>query len=646
MCEKQSRKQPKSKMEKLEAEIERLQNVEAELKRSLQFTESLLSAVPIPVFFKDAEGRYLGCNRAFTEIVGVTPDEIKGKKVHEVWPSEHAEIYHQKDLEVMDNLEHQTYEFVVKDKTGANRSVIFNKDVFLSEKGKAIGLVGSFVDITARKQAEEKLRESEAFLNKVLNSSLSGIYIYDLKIGRNTFINPQYTELTGLTIDDIKVFDQKQFFERFHPEDHLAVSEHMKAVASAPDGKVLEVEYRFRTADGRWISCLSRDSVFRRDADGSVRQIIGAFLDITRSKRIEKMLTELNETLEERVQERVKELNCLYSISAFGYKPHVSLAENIQGVVTLIPPAWQYPEMTCARIILEGKEFRTLNFKETSWKQSCEIILNQEQIGLVEVFYLKELPQRDEGPFIAEERLLIEAIAEHVSRNVERHRSEESIKSLSRELIRIQERERHRISRDLHDKVAQDLASLKIAIETLFCDIPAIVRSQTLKMAKILQILEESIRSVRKISYDLHPAGLDEMGLAVALEMLCNEYSEHHAIDIGFHSAGIEKLKMDSNTQINLYRIVQEGLNNISRHAEAKNVRLKLVAAYPNIILRMEDDGKGFEIEKRMRESVLEKRMGLMSMRERANLLGGKVRITSKEGKGTKVVVKFPYQKK
>ena len=136
------------------------------------------------------------------------------------------------------------------------------------------------------------------------------------------------------------------------------------------------------------------------------------------------------------------------------------------------------------------------------------------------------------------------------------------------------------------------------------------------------------------------------MGLAVALEMLCDEYSEHHAIDIGFHSAGVEKLKIDSNTQINLYRIVQEGLNNICRHAAAKNVSIKLVAAYPNIILRMEDDGKGFEIEKRMRETVLEKRMGLMSMRERANLLGGKVRITSKEGKGTKVVVKFPFKKK
>jgi PAS domain S-box-containing protein len=80
-------------------------------------------------------------------------------------------MVHQKDLEVMDNLEHQTYEFVVKDKNGANRSVIFNKDVFLDEKGNANGLVGSFVDITARKHAEKKLRESEAFL-KELNERL------------------------------------------------------------------------------------------------------------------------------------------------------------------------------------------------------------------------------------------------------------------------------------------------------------------------------------------------------------------------------------------------------------------------------------------------------------------------------------------
>jgi two-component system, NarL family, sensor kinase len=520
MGEKLTHNPSDSLLKEFKAEIERLQNVETELKRNLQFTESLLSAVPIPVFFKDAEGRYLGCNKAFTEVVGVTPAEIRGKKVHEVWPSRLAETYHQKDLAVMRDSEHQTYEFVVKDKNGAERAVIFNKDVFFNEIGEVDGLVGSFIDITERKQTEEKLRENEAYLKK------------------------------------------------------------------------------------------------------------------------------LNETLEERVKERVKELNCLYGISTLVYKPHESLAQNIQGVVNQIPLAWQKPELTHARIILEDREFRTPNFRESVWKQSCGIILDRETIGRIEVFSLTEWPERDPGPFLAEERLLLEAIAGHVSRIVHRHRSEESIKSLGRELIRIQEKERHRISRDLHDKVAQDLASLKIAIENHYRTLPASAGPQTLSASKILKILDESIRNVRKISYDLHPAGLDEMGIAVALEMLCNDYCEQHAIDVRFQSAGIDKLKLDSSTQINLYRIVQEGLNNICRHAEAKQVRIKLVAAYPNVILRIEDDGKGFDIEKRLREIVHEKRMGLLSMRERAGLLGGSAHVTSIKGKGTKVVIKFPFTTK
>jgi PAS domain-containing protein len=81
MCQKTTRKQPKSSLKELEAEIQRLQHVEAELNRSLQFTESLLSAVPIPVFFKDAEGRYLVCNKAFTDMIGVTPEKVRRNSV-------------------------------------------------------------------------------------------------------------------------------------------------------------------------------------------------------------------------------------------------------------------------------------------------------------------------------------------------------------------------------------------------------------------------------------------------------------------------------------------------------------------------------------------------------------------------------------
>jgi PAS domain S-box-containing protein len=111
-------------------------------------------AIPTPVFYKDKKA-YLGCNSAFAEFTGVSSDQLKGKTVMELWPSENAEVYHQKDLEVLHNPERQMYEFKVQDKNGINRPVIFVKDVFLDENKRVAGIVGAFLDITERKRMEE-----------------------------------------------------------------------------------------------------------------------------------------------------------------------------------------------------------------------------------------------------------------------------------------------------------------------------------------------------------------------------------------------------------------------------------------------------------------------------------------------------------
>jgi len=134
--------------------------------------------------------------------------------------------------------------------------------------------------------------------------------------------------------------------------------------------------------------------------------------------------------------ERVKELDCLYGISNLIEKQGISLEEIFQGTVDLIPHSWQYPEITCARITMQGQIFQTNSFEETIWKQVSDILVHDERLGTLEVCYLEEKPESDEGSFLKEETNLINAIAERLARIFERKRAEEALRDVQEELIR------------------------------------------------------------------------------------------------------------------------------------------------------------------------------------------------------------------
>ena len=163
-------------------------------------------------------------------------------------------------------------------------------------------------EIEERKQAEEDFRDSEQFASKVLESSLNGLYIFDLEKQLNVYINSQYTELTGYTLDSLHSIGEQGFINLFYPDDLSRIERHMDEVMQAKDGEVIEIEYRFKRSSGEWMWCLSRDAVFERKPDGISKQLIGTFLDITDRKRAEEELGKMNLELEERVQQRTAQL--------------------------------------------------------------------------------------------------------------------------------------------------------------------------------------------------------------------------------------------------------------------------------------------------------------------------------------------------
>ena len=152
--------------------------------------------------------------------------------------------------------------------------------------------------------------------------------------------------------------------------------------------------------------------------------------EIAERKRVEEALRKRTHDLDG----RIKELQCLYGISRFVERQDRSLREIIQGIVDLIPSAWQYPEIACARAILEGDEFRTRNFEGTTWRQTSSIIVHGEQIGTLEIGYLEERPESDEGPFQKEERSLLNAIAKRLAEIIERVRIEETLRASEKQL--------------------------------------------------------------------------------------------------------------------------------------------------------------------------------------------------------------------
>nr|WP_320190659.1 LuxR C-terminal-related transcriptional regulator [uncultured Desulfobacter sp.] len=134
------------------------------------------------------------------------------------------------------------------------------------------------------------------------------------------------------------------------------------------------------------------------------------------------------------LQERMKEINCLYGISKILEQAGLSLEDTFQQVVNLIPPSWQYPEITCAQLLINDQSFRTKNYKNTFWKQQAKIIAYGEPIGILTVCYLEKRPDMDEGPFLTEERSLIDAVAELLGRTIKRKQAEAELRESRRKL--------------------------------------------------------------------------------------------------------------------------------------------------------------------------------------------------------------------
>ncbi len=367
--------------------------------------ESMMDAVVVT----DLEGRITQFNKALTEYFG-WGKEVMGELL--------TIFVAERDIpKVMDGIKECIEKGFLRNLecTGLTKDkkevpVLLNVKLLREPKGNLTGMIAVARDITELKRAEEELRKRAV----IIDSTIDAVITLDLKgniISYNKGAEMMYgytaKEMIGKSITTIYPKEEPPELEKI-----IGVLLKGKKIS----GMEATVEHKNKELITSLVSLAPI-----KDEKGKVIEIVGIAHDITELKRVEKSLRKRTHDL----SERVKELNCLYGISDFVEKPGTSLEEILQGTVDLIPPAWRYPVITCARIIVEGKEYKTKNFKETVWRQASDIVVRGERVGAVEVCYLEERPERAEGPFLKEERSLINSIAKRMEEIIEYKRAEE-----------------------------------------------------------------------------------------------------------------------------------------------------------------------------------------------------------------------------
>ncbi len=226
----------------------------------------------------------------------------------------------------------------------------------------------------------------------------------------------------------------------------------------------------------------------------------------------------------------------------------------------------------------------------------------------------------------------------------ELRKSEERLHRLSSDLFTVQENERRRISLELHDELGQSMAALKMQVGSIarrLGDVP--IEEMKVICNDMRDNINQIIENVRRLARDLSPVVLDDLGLQAAIEYLVNNFTKIYNVDINYRYTNINHLFNEDSQRI-IYRILQEALTNISKHAQAKHVSLIIEEIDRAVQFTVRDDGNGFNVQKTLDQKGTEKGMGLEAMSERVRILGGKINIVSRPGIDTTVTFTTPIR--